>query len=78
MCVLILTVQVSDKMKRLNDFVAELKTMDVAINTRDANEQHYEVTADFFQVRIYFRNYFSKYSLPHHCMHYTMVIILDQ
>ncbi len=42
--------QVSDKMKRLNDFVAELKTMDVAINTRDANEQHYEVTADFFQV----------------------------
>ena len=36
------------KMKRLNDFVKELKTLPVAINTKDANLQHYEVNSLFF------------------------------
>lgn len=31
--------------EKLQDFVADLKSLPVAINTEDANEQHYEVTS---------------------------------
>lgn len=33
---------------RLASFINELKQMPIAINTRDANEQHYEVPTDYF------------------------------
>jgi cyclopropane-fatty-acyl-phospholipid synthase len=31
-------------------FVAELKTMPIAVQTQAANEQHYEVPAEFYQL----------------------------
>ena len=34
--------------KRLQDFVAELKSMPIAIQTETANEQHYEVPTAYF------------------------------
>lgn len=34
--------------ERFNQFVDELRTSPIAINTDDANEQHYEVPAEFF------------------------------
>ena len=30
--------------KRVQDFIAEIKTMPIAVNQANANEQHYEVT----------------------------------
>lgn len=35
---------------RLMDYIAELKTMPIAIQTADANEQHYEVPTRFYQL----------------------------
>ena len=34
-------------------FVEELKTLPIAIDTSAANEQHYEVDARFYEVRAY-------------------------
>ena len=36
--------------ERVQAFVQELKTLPIAINTPDANEQHYEVPSAFYQV----------------------------
>lgn len=36
--------------KALMDFVRELKTMPIAVKTREANEQHYEVPTEFFKL----------------------------
>jgi len=45
--------------QRLMDFVEELKASPIAINTADANEQHYEVPAAFYDLVL---GNFSKYS----------------
>lgn len=37
-----------EQQRRLMDFVARLRASPVAINTADANEQHYEVPTEFF------------------------------
>jgi cyclopropane-fatty-acyl-phospholipid synthase len=34
--------------RRFNDFLSELRASPIAINTQDANTQHYEVPAEFF------------------------------
>ena len=39
-----------EKIKNENDFVEELKTLPIAINQTDANDQHYELPADFFRL----------------------------
>ncbi len=36
--------------KKLLKFVGELKESPIALNTADANQQHYEVPAEFFQL----------------------------
>ena len=38
------------RVKIEDDFVEEIKEMPIAINQDDANEQHYEVPASFFQI----------------------------
>lgn len=38
-----------EQQQALTNFVAGLKEMPVAVNTTDANEQHYEVPAEFYQ-----------------------------
>ena len=35
--------------KKFMDLVAELKQSPIAVNTADANEQHYELPTEFFQ-----------------------------
>lgn len=40
---------VSDEKDAMNKFVKELKSMPIAINTKDANDQHYEVKSEFMQ-----------------------------
>mmetsp|Transcript_10103 Transcript_10103/g.25667 ORF Transcript_10103/g.25667 Transcript_10103/m.25667 type:complete len:404 (-) Transcript_10103:48-1259(-) len=40
----------SDQIKEKSAFVAELRSMPVAINTDEANEQHYELPTDFFKL----------------------------
>ena len=37
-------------MARKQAFIAELKTLPIAVNTADANRQHYEVPAAFYQI----------------------------
>jgi cyclopropane-fatty-acyl-phospholipid synthase len=37
-----------EQQRRLMDFVARLRASPIAVNTADANEQHYEVPTDFF------------------------------
>lgn len=41
---------VEEKQKHTTDFVKELKSMPIAINTGEANQQHYEVPDEFFQL----------------------------
>ncbi len=41
---------VESQQKALLDFVRELKTMPIAIKTREANDQHYEVPTEFFRL----------------------------
>lgn len=41
---------VSTQCNKLLEFVGELKESPIAINTADANRQHYEVPAEFFQL----------------------------
>jgi len=36
--------------QKLNELIQELKSSPIAINTLDANEQHYEVPADFYNI----------------------------
>ena len=38
------------KAQKTINFVKEIKTMPIAINTREANTQHYEVPDEFFQI----------------------------
>jgi cyclopropane-fatty-acyl-phospholipid synthase len=40
---------VEAQQKALMDFVRELKSMPIAVKTREANEQHYEVPTEFFK-----------------------------
>lgn len=40
---------IADRKQKLNELVEELKTSPIAINTADANEQHYEVPTEFYQ-----------------------------
>jgi cyclopropane-fatty-acyl-phospholipid synthase len=35
---------------RLNQYIRDLKSMPIAVHTQEANEQHYEVPARFFQI----------------------------
>ena len=39
-----------EKIKNEKDFVEELKTYPIAINQTDANDQHYELPAEFFRL----------------------------
>jgi cyclopropane-fatty-acyl-phospholipid synthase len=41
---------VEAQQKALMDFVRELKSLPIAIKTREANEQHYEVPTEFFKL----------------------------
>jgi hypothetical protein len=41
---------VEAQQQRESAFVKQLKTMPIAINTGDANEQHYEVDTDFYDL----------------------------
>ena len=41
---------VESQQKALMDFVRELKSMPIAVKTREANEQHYEVPTGFYQM----------------------------
>ena len=38
------------RIKIESDFVQEIKTSPIAIHQSDANEQHYEVPAEFFRI----------------------------
>jgi cyclopropane-fatty-acyl-phospholipid synthase len=40
---------VEEQNEALSAFIADLKSRPIAIKTRDANEQHYEVPTEFFQ-----------------------------
>jgi cyclopropane-fatty-acyl-phospholipid synthase len=44
------TLSVEEKAKRTSDFIAEIKTMPIAINQKEANQQHYEVPDEFYQL----------------------------
>jgi cyclopropane-fatty-acyl-phospholipid synthase len=39
-----------EKMKKKQAFIAELKTLPIAVQTPKANEQHYEVPDDFYRI----------------------------
>ena len=46
---------VENETQKLRDFIAEIKTMPIAVNQSDANEQHYEASENFD-----FQNFFKK------------------
>lgn len=41
---------VEKQQEKLSEFLAEIKTMPIAVNQSNANEQHYEVPAEFYQL----------------------------
>jgi methylase of polypeptide subunit release factors len=44
------TLSVEEKATKVREFVAELKTLPIAISTKSANDQHYEVPDEFFRL----------------------------
>ena len=51
--------------ERLMNFVRELKTMEIAKNTTEANAQHYEVPAELYDLML---GPFKKYSGEFNCI----------
>lgn len=41
---------VEAQQKRETDFIRQIKTLPIAINTPDANTQHYEVPTEFYDL----------------------------
>lgn len=41
---------VENETQKLRDFIAEIKTMPIAVNQSDANEQHYEVPSSYYKM----------------------------
>lgn len=46
------TLTVEEKAAKVRNFVAELKTLPIAIQTKVANDQHYEVPDEFFRLML--------------------------
>lgn len=46
------TLSVEEKATKVREFVAQLKTLPIAIKTELANDQHYEVPDEFFQLML--------------------------
>jgi cyclopropane-fatty-acyl-phospholipid synthase len=44
------SLSVEEKATKVREFVAELKTLPIAVSTKSANDQHYEVPDEFFQL----------------------------
>jgi len=68
-----------NKVKLERDFIEEIKTMPIAINQTDANEQHYEVPAEFYRIVLGPRLKYSSclYKNPHSTLRQAELDMLE-